>query len=216
MSDLEDSRTTAVGRKRKYEHLLNNNTTGRRSSEGSKESGEISSEDDSDIEEISADQWTKKLKTSTSSSSDSDDDSSSSIEELPRKEEGDTMTRLLDISRDDQKQQTKYFNLTAMSEPVRCLSCGGKGHMAKTCSTRTCSHCQQRDLHPSSACPIWRKCGLCRERGHDAPACRNRSFRGPDPDPCDVCQKTNGHIEVSASSIETFQIFIPWLFALSE
>ena len=192
MSDLEnDSRTTAVGRKRKYEqHTLITDTNHRRPSNGSKESGEISNEDDSDsdIEEISADQWTKKRKTSTSSSSDSHD---SSIQELPRKE-GDVI-RLLDISREDQKQQAKYFNLRAMSEPVRCLCCGVRGHMATDCATRTCSHCHKRDLHPSNACPTWRKCRLCRERGHDAGTCRNRSFRGADP--CDVCQKT-GHVEV--------------------
>lgn len=225
MSDLEDSRTTAVGRKRKYQSISNNITSRRRgSSEISKESGEISSDEvrdiqqvkdtggipfkehsDSDIEEISADQWTKtqmqteaktrtkrqrRISTSSISSDSSSDDSS--VQELPRKK-GD-MTRLLDISRNEQKQQAKYFNLKAMSEPVRCICCGGRGHMAKDCSTRTCSHCQKRDAHPSSACPTFRKCGLCRERGHDAATCRNRSCRVADP--CDVCQKT-GHIEVS-------------------
>lgn len=208
MSDLEnDSRATAVGRKRKYGHTFTNTTTtaSRRSSDTSKESGEISSSEeedsDSDIEEISAAQWKqrpskKKKKTTTSSSSSFSANYTSS-------DEGDVdydggMIRLCNIPPNDQIAQCRYFNITDMSEVVRCLCCGEKGHMAKDCETRTCRHCQKRDLHPSNACPIIRKCGLCRKRGHDAATCRNRSFRGADP--CDVCRKI-GHVEVS------FQLF---------
>jgi hypothetical protein len=191
MSDLEDSRTTAIWRKRKYEHT--STSTAKRDSDASRESGEISSED-SDVEEISAEQWKKgrapKTSTGSDSTSDSDDNSTG---ELPRAQDG-GMTRLQDISRDDRDAQAKYFHITASSELVRCLCCGARGHMVKECSTRTCSHCQRRDLHPSDACPTFRKCGLCRQRGHDAGTCRNPSFKGPDP--CDVCLKT-GHIEVS-------------------
>lgn len=208
MSDLEnDSRATAVGRKRKYGHTFTNTTTtaSRRSSDTSKESGEISSSEeedsDSDIEEISAAQWKqrpskKKKKKTTSSSSSFSANYTSSDEGDDGYDDG--MIRLCNIPPNDQIEQCRYFNITDMSEVVRCLCCGEKGHMAKDCETRTCRHCQKRDLHPSNACPIIRKCGLCRKRGHDAAMCRNRSFRGADP--CDVCRKI-GHVEVS------FQLF---------
>ncbi|USW53185.1 Putative Zinc finger, CCHC-type [Septoria linicola] len=172
---------------------------------------EEDSDSDSDIEEISADQWSKRRKTeasteqedgevSSDSSSNSDSDNSGSVLELPLpkalpKSNTNTQTLISDLPLKDREAQLKYFPHTTPSAPVHCLSCGIRGHMASSCPARTCSHCFQRDLHASNACPTYRKCGLCRERGHDARVCRNRSaVRGGVDDECDVCGG-RGHVE---------------------
>ncbi|KAM3425311.1 hypothetical protein BST61_g7258 [Cercospora zeina] len=212
MSDLEnESRTSAVGRKRnaagKYKDFSSSHS--RQASTSSKESGEVSSSEsggggggDSDIEEISYHQYNKRRKTddaseegeaeSDSSSMDTShsEDSEDSSFEMPKTKDG--PTKLQDISQADRDAQRKYFDITNMGSLVRCLCCGELGHMAVSCAARTCSHCKQRDVHQSSACPTYRKCGLCRERGHDGRGCRNRAFLGPDP--CDICSEA-GHVE---------------------
>ncbi|CAK1357613.1 hypothetical protein CB0940_07674 [Cercospora beticola] len=212
MSDLEnESRTSAVGRKRnatgKYKDFSSHS---RQTSISSKESGEVSSSEgggggnDSDIEEISERQYNNKRRKTddgsedgevesgdTSSSMDtSDSDSEDSSFEMPETKDG--PTRLQELSQADRDAQAKYFDITNPGSLVRCLCCGELGHMAVSCAARTCSHCNQRDVHQSSACPTYRKCGLCRERGHDARECKNRAYIGPDP--CDLCSEA-GHIE---------------------
>ncbi|PPJ55479.1 hypothetical protein CBER1_08029 [Cercospora berteroae] len=210
MSDLEnESRTSAVGRKRnatgKYKDFSSHS---RQTSISSKESGEVSSSEgggdgeDSDVEEISERQYNKRRKTDdgseegevesgdTSSMDTSDSDSEDSSFEMPETKDG--PTRLQDLLQADRDAQRKYFDITNLGSVVRCLCCGELGHMAVTCAARTCSHCNQRDVHQSSACPTYRKCGLCRERGHDARECKNRAYIGPDP--CDICSEA-GHVE---------------------
>lgn len=208
MSDLEnESRTSAVGRKRnatsKYKDFSSHS---RQTSISSKESGEVSSSEgggdgeDSDVEEISERQYNKRRKTDegseegevesgdTSSSMDtSDSDSEDSSFEMPETKDG--PRRLQELSQADRDAQAKYFDITNPGSLVRCLCCGELGHMAVSCAARTCSHCNQRDVHQSSACPTYRKCGFCRERGHDARECKNRAYIGKPtpptlPNPC--------------------------------
>lgn len=107
-----------------------------------------------------------------------------------------TGTRLCDLSYEEVVQQELYFDLNLDKYPedlVHCLCCGGRGHMASTCSEGTCEHCGAKESHAPYACPIYRKCRLCRQRGHDPSECTNPASTS-DSDLCDICQEA-GHVE---------------------
>lgn len=105
------------------------------------------------------------------------------------------LVTLQDILPADQLLQYRYFKLTNPASLVRCLSCGGEGHVQVGCPSRSCSHCGAWDDHFSSACPSFLKCGHCRRRGHSSLHCKNRaSEAGGVNDPCDTCHGAN-HIE---------------------
>lgn len=104
--------------------------------------------------------------------------------------------RMCDISYQEVCQQELYFDLNVEEYPddlVYCFCCGGRGHMASTCSKSTCEHCGAKEQHASYACPTYRKCRFCRQRGHDATECSNPVNKS-NRDPCDICQKS-GHVE---------------------
>ena len=50
-----------------------------------------------------------------------------------------------------------------------------------------CVHCGKWDLHPSSSCPLWRRCQRCRERGHDEGGCPSALKSSAAEVPCDLC-----------------------------
>ncbi|KXL43167.1 hypothetical protein M433DRAFT_150347 [Acidomyces richmondensis BFW] len=118
--------------------------------------------------------------------------------------ETDLWIRLCDIPESEQILQYRYFGLIDGCTYVRCLICGREGHMQDTCPERICAHCGVANVHFSSACPKFRKCRLCRRRGHLARECRNPSVQGGGPgDPCDVCGEI-GHIEEECSDLWRF------------
>lgn len=118
--------------------------------------------------------------------------------------ETDLWVRLGDIPESEQMIQYRYFGLIDDRMYVRCLSCGREGHMRETCSENICKHCGVINVHFSAACPTFRKCRLCRRRGHWARECRNPSVQGGGPnDPCDVCGEI-GHVEEECSHLWRF------------
>lgn len=240
MSDSEnESRTTAVGRKRNLHGELKSHSypTSRPSSRASsKESGEISSSSGSESDgEVKEDAPNKRFRhspddaitissssedgeisespardsdmdvssDSESASDDDDSDDSTSSHGISKMAgEADDMVRIRDLSNPDRAQQKLYFNLTTPEELVYCLCCGERGHMRATCPARKCVHCGSFENHVSSACRKYRKCGLCRQRSHDAKTCKNKSVRDPN-DACDVCGE-KGHIEEACSRLWCF------------
>ncbi|KAF7188029.1 Protein AIR2 [Pseudocercospora fuligena] len=167
----------------------------------------ISDNSGSDDGEVSSSQASSSsMDTSSSDDSDSDSDSGSSnlshgISKMAA--EADDLVRLYSLSKEDRDLQKRYFNLTSPPDAlVYCLCCGERGHMRTTCPSRKCSHCGAYDSHASSACPTYRKCALCRQRGHDAKACKNRSYQGQS-DQCDVCGEA-GHVEEACSRLWCF------------
>lgn len=105
-------------------------------------------------------------------------------------------TRLCDLTFQEVVEQELYFDLNLEKYPddlCYCMYCGGRGHMASVCSEVTCKHCGAKEEHASYACPIFRKCRLCRQRGHDAIECTNPA-KDSDHDSCDICGEA-GHVE---------------------
>lgn len=67
--------------------------------------------------------------------------------------------------------------------------------MEESCPSRTCQHCGARDDHFGPACPLFRRCSRCRQRGHDSQRCtRPVSSAISATEPCDICGRL-GHIE---------------------
>lgn len=108
--------------------------------------------------------------------------------------------RIGDLSEEEDKEQEFYFGPSIADDPVRCLSCGGRGHMHYSCPAQTCTHCSSKS-HFSRACPSHQKCKRCRQRGHRDHQC-SRSSRpaGKMGDECDVCGEL-GHAEEECSGI---------------
>lgn len=110
-------------------------------------------------------------------------------------------TLLSDLSPDELKLQLKYFYITRSpdrvdpSNPVRCLVCAQKGHMAEACNTLTCAVCGKYDQHFTKDCAQVKRCRKCRQRGHPASECP-RTIRPANALPviCDLCQRP-GHLE---------------------
>lgn len=244
MSDPEqDSRSAAVGRKRKFpgkyalsstaadragggassssKRSSSKETTSRRSS---LESGEIVSAGEG--RSPSPDEWDNKygrnfipinfkvpkprtLSTSTNRSaleeyrsspkmpSTAESETDKGVTDLPRAMASSTTatrgTRICQLSHKEIEQQEIYFGLYDPDDLCYCMCCGGRGHMASICPKSTCEHCGAKQAHASWACPIYRKCRLCRKRGHSASECTNPAIIS-DADPCDICQEA-GHVE---------------------
>ncbi|KXS97359.1 hypothetical protein AC578_9612 [Pseudocercospora eumusae] len=167
-----------------------------------------SESEDGDVSSSHAGGASRPSSKDTSSSDDSESDSDSASSTLSHgiskmAAEADDMIRLYSLSKEDRDLQKRYFNLTSPPDAlVYCLCCGERGHMRSTCPSRKCSHCGAYDSHASSACPQHRKCALCRQRGHDAKSCKNRSYRGQS-DECDVCGEV-GHVEEACSRLWCF------------
>ncbi|KXT14943.1 hypothetical protein AC579_3042 [Pseudocercospora musae] len=170
----------------------------------------ISDDSESEDGEVSSSHADGASSSSSMDTSSSDDDShsdsgSSTLSHGISKmaAEADDMVRLYSLSKADRDLQKRYFNLTSPPDAlVYCLCCGERGHMRSTCPSRKCSHCGAYDSHASSACPQHRKCPLCRQRGHDAKTCQNRSYQGQN-DECDVCGEA-GHVEEACSRLWCF------------
>ncbi|KAK5753547.1 hypothetical protein LTS12_016387 [Elasticomyces elasticus] len=111
------------------------------------------------------------------------------------------MVRVGDLDEQDQRLQAKYFMLTDPDAYCLCLSCGNTGHDESTCPANACAHCGTIGAHFAAACPAYRKCGKCRQRGHDAAHCTRRAVQGGGADdPCDVCAHT-GHVEEECTDL---------------
>lgn len=114
--------------------------------------------------------------------------------------------RLEELTPEEVQEQTRYFGISAATDLVRCLSCGDRGHMKKSCPANHCLHCNSTS-HFSRVCPSHQKCRRCRQRGHRDDQC-SRSSReaGLFGDECDVCGKL-GHAEEECAGI--WQTFNP-------
>ncbi|KAK5717652.1 hypothetical protein LTR17_015917 [Elasticomyces elasticus] len=128
----------------------------------------------------------------------SPDEGQVSSEDLPRVAD---VVRVGDLDEQDQRLQAKYFMLTDPDAYCLCLSCGNTGHDESTCPANACAHCGSIGAHFAAACPTYRKCGKCRQRGHDAAHCTRRAVQGGGAeDPCDVCAHT-GHVEEECTDL---------------
>lgn len=108
---------------------------------------------------------------------------------------------LSELNPNELKLQLRYFygaenpDSVSPSNPVRCLVCAQKGHMAEACNTLTCAVCGKHDQHITKDCAQVKRCGKCRERGHPASECRRMVRPGHKaPVICDLCQRP-GHVE---------------------
>ncbi len=92
--------------------------------------------------------------------------------------------------------QLRYFYVAKASqevdlnEPVRCLICTGKGHMAAICDQLGCGRCSEQNSHSARNCPLiivpskakrsqTTICELCKRNGHL-------------PDECELFWRTSG------------------------
>ena len=97
-----------------------------------------------------------------------------------------SLLTLKDLSRAQLEDQFTYafWHLKReqidLNVPVRCLHCGGEGHLDGSCSDRICVPCNAR--HPPAFCPQMRSgtsdpsapCTLCNATGHLESACEAR------------------------------------------
>ncbi|KAJ5082787.1 hypothetical protein N7532_011830 [Penicillium argentinense] len=100
----------------------------------------------------------------------------------------------------DRQMKSMYWYLNIQevsSRPIRCLECFQQGHLAEVCPTKECEHCGAWDEHASASCPSWRRCLVCRERGHDGEDCSAPLKTSPDEAPCDLCGVA--HLETQCS-----------------
>lgn len=100
-----------------------------------------------------------------------------------------TPIRMKHLSLDARALQTRYWGLTDDDAMVRCPVCSRYGHYTDTCRSRTCKHCGVEDGHFASACPTFKKCSRCRERGHNVSECPSKLARSTaDGLICDLCE----------------------------
>lgn len=147
-----------------------------------------------------------------SSSTDSvGDESASQVAESPFPladgTEGELRARLRQLLPMERELQTRYWGISNPDDLVRCTICAHEGHMAETCPSRTCKHCQACDEHFSLECPTQRKCKKCRERGHVQKDCPSKLARSvADGFFCDLCGES-GHVEEECSLL--WRTFFP-------
>ncbi|KAL8802028.1 MAG: hypothetical protein Q9223_004188 [Gallowayella weberi] len=95
---------------------------------------------------------------------------------------------LADLDAREIELQLRYFYVAKalgevdLDEPVRCLTCAGKGHMAGECNQMNCARCGEQRAHTTRNCPsmpvplkIKRSqstiCELCQRNGHASDEC---------------------------------------------
>ncbi|KAI4138753.1 MAG: hypothetical protein L6R39_006629 [Caloplaca ligustica] len=110
---------------------------------------------------------------------------------------------LAQLDQGDIDLQLRYFYVgkgrheVDLSEPVRCLICTGKGHMAAECDKLNCDRCGEHNAHSIWNCPLSAVCSSsrCRQPGHSASVCPGHA-RGPDLAAiCEMCER-KGHTVV--------------------
>ncbi|KAI9735811.1 MAG: hypothetical protein M1834_001276 [Cirrosporium novae-zelandiae] len=147
---------------------------------------------------------TKQSVEVTEESNHSDEDESpgsDSSEESDSGKENDVRT-LADLSPEALNMQFRYTAIMKspqdidLTQPVTCLLCGVRGHMAETCSELKCSHCGVYDEHISRNCPTQPpRCGKCGETGHAKSKCQFKLKRTiADKVTCQLCQR-HDHLE---------------------
>jgi hypothetical protein len=127
------------------------------------------------------------------------------LDDAPKDHDARNNVHLSELSKDELREQALYANLTKPSDPVKCLSCGTRGHKQTSCPHKTCSHCGSKS-HYSPACPSHQKCTRCRQRGHRSTHCTHPSkMAGGIGDECDECGEC-GHAEEECAAIwQTFR-----------
>lgn len=81
-----------------------------------------------------------------------------------------------------------------LSRPVRCLHCQSEGHIDDSCPDKICPHCGVFGKHKAVLCPSFRRCEVCRERGHErCDGMKNTTI------PCDLCHQP-GHAEIDCAT----------------
>lgn len=157
---------------------------------------ESSSEEDSEAESDSAPSHARASASPNNTHRDREGDAST----MAIKPHPDGMIRLHQLTDKEQDEQYKYFDLRYDDDIIYCMCCGDRGHQARTCPTRRCTHCNAYDKHASHACPTFRKCTRCRQRGHDAPQCTNTQPIIIGNDTCDICSE-QGHVEEECAKL---------------
>lgn len=104
----------------------------------------------------------------------------------------DPATRALQIRYFYAGKNSKTVNL---NDAVKCFTCAKPGHLSERCDASKCPHCGIMGQHVSWACPKFRRCQKCAERGHDLSNCPYKLSRpGHKNIICDLCQRA-GHPE---------------------
>lgn len=109
--------------------------------------------------------------------------------------------RLSSLSADELEDQYKYCfygvarDQIDINRPVICVECLQEGHMHPTCPEKHCTSCSDGQKHSKLQCPAYRRCTKCRERGHDAVACKSKLMQAVS---CDFCS-SNHHIETECT-----------------
>lgn len=93
---------------------------------------------------------------------------------------------LAELDPRDIERQLRYFYVARarhevdLNEPVRCLICTGKGHMAAKCDKLSCNRCGEQKTHSMWNCPQLQRphatgvCEICERQGHIAIKCEIR------------------------------------------
>ncbi|KAE9375684.1 hypothetical protein N431DRAFT_437181 [Stipitochalara longipes BDJ] len=97
--------------------------------------------------------------------------------------------------------QQKYFPSRIASTIPRCLSCGRLGHRSSTCPALSCTSCSTFGQHSTASCPLNKRCGKCRERGHSKEDCPEKLSRSKgEAIACDMCGSKD-HLEIACQYI---------------
>ncbi|RDW82203.1 hypothetical protein BP6252_03315 [Coleophoma cylindrospora] len=91
--------------------------------------------------------------------------------------------------------QEKYFPVPSGQEVLHlCLACAASGHHVDTCPSMVCKKCGARN-HPALFCPQNKRCGKCRDLGHERSECPEKLLAArTEAVPCDLCKSVE-HIE---------------------
>ncbi|KAL8761202.1 MAG: hypothetical protein Q9184_002665 [Pyrenodesmia sp. 2 TL-2023] len=96
---------------------------------------------------------------------------------------------LAQLEQKDFELQLQYFHVgkarpgVDLNEPVRCLVCTAKGHMAAECEKLNCNRCGEQKSHSTWNCPLISQtersyasaiCGMCDRPGHITTDCELR------------------------------------------
>ncbi|KAL9600510.1 MAG: hypothetical protein Q9219_003161 [cf. Caloplaca sp. 3 TL-2023] len=107
---------------------------------------------------------------------------------------------LAELDQHDLKLQLRYFYVAKaptevdFNDPVRCLTCARKGHMAVECDRRNCGRCGERNSHSAWNCPLilTAPCSKCRRPDHSAATCPSRTKLPTAAVLCEFCERS-GH-----------------------
>jgi hypothetical protein len=92
----------------------------------------------------------------------------------------------------------KYFPSVSKGTAPKCLACADARHRTYNCPDLTCAVCGGG--HSDLSCPQNRRCGKCREKGHQTPQCKEKLLPSKGEVLCDICNSQE-HLETSCHFI---------------